>query len=239
MSCHPKYYVPIAVAILGFAAIMSSVNAAPIVQSQSFTLSSTFIIPPGLEEAVYTFDQFDDMGGTRVLNSVSVRLINTSFTETVTTTNASDSAADVSFAISGTARAYVPTAIIPLASSANPADLTVTPIAGTDTELNVPAGTTVDLGPLSGTFDGAIFLTDPADLAVYTGSETVQLLMRSSLAGEVTSSVDFNPSVSPLDFGTGDFQLVYEWAEIPEPTTASLLALGTLGLLVRCRHQIR
>jgi hypothetical protein len=230
--------VPIGVAILVLALFAASATASPITQTQAFTLSGSFFIPPGTDSPTYTFDQFDDLGGTRFLTSVSIRFFNTELTESVSTTNASLDSADVTLSVTGTVRAYVPTAAIPLASTINPADLTVTPVAGIDTAFDVAAGSTTDLGPLTGTFDGLITLTDPSDLAVYTGSGTVDILVRSSMVGEVVSTATFNPSESPIDYGTGDFQLIYEWTEIPEPATAGLLALGALTLIARRRRQL-
>lgn len=170
-------------------AIAASVSADTIVQEGFLSGSAG---PPN--QHVITLEQFDDQGGTRVLNAVRVDLVTTLFAETVT----NGEGGTVDFLASLWADYFLPGG---------------SPIAETDTLIQ---GTADNSGPPVATLyldvdEQSVMYDQPEDLAVWIGGGTIDLSATSQLTitADPPDVVDFGAS------GSVTWMVSYEFSAAP------------------------
>ena len=178
----------------------------------------SFPLSPGGE--TLQFPQFDTVGGTLVLVSVSLEL-NANAGADITATNDSTIEGNVGVVLSGN-----------VAATSNGLSAIALLNKGAGPVLIQPAATH-DFGNLSDSGSDSDNIT--SGLAPFIGAGTVDVDVAGNGGFAFTGDVDVSLGISNFA-ADGDATIIYEYYEIPEPMTMGLLGLGTLALMVRRRR---
>ena len=203
-------------------ALSATGMSAPIVQTETLSFS----LSPG--GATLTFDQFDTLGGTRVLEQVIVEL-NLTEQANVTAENDSNLPGTMSVNLTGNATGAAPGMSVAVAINGSTAGVAVAPSdgnSGTGPDFH-------DFGIVSGSdtaSDSLHYSTD--NLSAYIGASTVDFVITAS-GGYAASGVTDATLIMSNFSASGDGELTYVWT--PEPGSLSLLGLGALALIRRKR----
>jgi len=173
--------------------------------------------------------QFDDMGGTRVLNWISLELTSNIGAKT-TGENDSASPGSLTMNLSGNATATVQTL-----STGAIVNTSAGPQSVSATDGNTGSGPDYfDFGTVS----GSDLDTDTivSGFAPFIGLGTINVLV--SANGGFNISGVSNSTLHVSDFGAdGHVKITYDYNTVPEPTTLGLLSLCGLAMLRRRRRR--
>jgi hypothetical protein len=220
-----KKMVLLALAVL--VAAPFAANALTITQEDSFTGKTLDFTH------VSTFDKFDTMGGTRVLDSVTFYLEFSIDSGGFIADNDSATTADISFTYAVNANL----------DSADVFGVTGTGVSITDTVA-------LELDPDDGDGPGVIDSTAPDGVIVnpststfmdsqlvnsslhfsYEGIDTFDTSLVSGRTFNISGSSGVEGGYTNMD-GTGKVSVVYDYHVVPEPATLAILGLG--GLFIR------
>jgi len=208
-----------AIATVGMSA--AAVSGANISDSDTFAGD----VPSSLS---VTLDQFDDMGGLRTLNFVTLE-IDATVGADVTGENDSDSSGQITLDLSGNANAAFGglDATAGIATSEGPVSVAATdgtPDSGPDFH---------DFGTVSGTNSADDIII--SGFSSFIGTGTISVPVELSGGFNISGVSDSSLGVSNFD-GDGTVTITYDYTPIPEPGSMALLGLGGMGLLMRRRR---
>ena len=209
-------------AIIGLGATLA--NAATLSNNASY---SGPVPSTGGDALSVDLDQFDTLGGTRVLNSVKLE-ITTNIGADVTGENDSQSDGAITLNLSGNASATFG-GLSPIAAVVQ----SVGPVAVDATDGFPGSGPDFhDFGTVSGSNADDDLLFSSFGPFIGTGTFSVPV----ELSGGFVLSGVSDSSLNVSDFqGDGLVEVTYDYEVIPEPATMTLLGLGGLAMLRRRR----
>ena len=231
-------------------------NASLPLTTTNFDSSATS--PTGASVSPIVFQQFDTEGNTRQLNSVTLSFsasITNDFSmhfsnaatiiDTVGTGNSTTPGPSVTL--------YQPDGVHPLITASAPNDpsfltrsVTWSPTSGLspDFSSSLSASSPNYIAPATTTASNTLSLTNPADLALFTGAGSVSLRATgSAVSGYTSNSGNGFGSVSTM--ASANVTITYNWAPLnqspegitPEPSAMLLWGIGGCTLLAA--HQFR
>ena len=190
---------------------------AVITETQTFDFS----LSPG--QSLLTFDQFDDAGGTLLLESVTL-MVDALQSADVTVQNSSKTGdGDVTLSLTGQVACTVDSlAVLATISDSDTQFIPVMP-GGKDT---VPTEVLFLLDDVSADSSVAVL-----DLSAFIGLGTLTVSVDGQGLLETIGGAG-NYTVLQNSFtASGDVCIIYEYSPIPEPATFSMLALGGMAML--------
>ncbi len=186
----------------------------------------------------FTFDYFDTLGGTRVLDSVQLKITMEALSGGFIADNDSAQTANINYEYS-------------ILGSLSSSDVFISSSVGAKITDTVPLVLAADNGDGTGVIDSSG--PDGALIDLTGESDFFQSLLTSSFGtfiGTGTYEIDLNTSRtfnisggSGVEGGfsniavEGDIEVTYNYHVIPEPATLSMLTLGGLSLLARHRKR--
>jgi hypothetical protein len=172
--------------------------------------------------------QFDDMGGTRVLNSISLE-INSTIGANTTGENDSLSGGSITMNLSGNATAdlYTLNTATIVNASAGPVAVSATDgVSGSGPDF-------YNFGNVSGNdTDSDTILSG---FGSFIGLGTIDVSVDANGGFNISGVSNSTLQVSNFN-ASGTVKVIYDYTQVPEPTALSLLSLGGLGLLRRRRR---
>lgn len=202
---------------------------APAAWALSVSDTQPFSIPVPTNNHLVPVAQFDDMGGTRLLNSITLEL-NAAIGANTTGENDSASAGALTLNLSGNATAdlYTLAAASIIGASAGPAAVAATDgVGGSGADFH-------DFGFVSGNdFDSDVILSG---FAPFIGLGTIDVSVDAN--GGFNISGVSNSSLQISNFASnGTVKVIYDYTLVPEPASAMVLGvLGMMGLSARKRR---
>lgn len=190
--------------------------------------TQNYSLPVPTSGASVAVSQFDDLGGTRILNWITLEL-NSTIGANTTGENDSTSAGSLTMNLSGNASAdlfTLSTATI-VNTSAGPQSVGATDgITGSGPDF-------FNFGTVSGSdLDSDTILSG---FAPFIGTGTINVTINAN--GGFNISGVSNSTLQVANFSAdGTVKVIYDYTQVPEPTTLSLLSLGGLALLRRRRR---
>ncbi|MCC7351022.1 MAG: choice-of-anchor E domain-containing protein [Phycisphaerales bacterium] len=172
--------------------------------------------------------QFDDMGGTRTLTSITLEL-NSTIGANTTGENDSNTSGSLTMNLSGNATAdlfALSTASI-VNTSAGPVSVAATDgITGSGPDFH-------NFGAVSGNdFDSDTIVSG---FASFIGLGTIDVSVDANGGFNISGVSNSTLQVSNFN-ASGTVTVIYEYTQVPEPSALSLLALGGLAMLRRRRR---
>jgi len=236
MRAHVPCYV--AVVSVGMALLFGPAASASLIENHSITVNdsgSNFVAGAWGE---FSLPQFDDWGGTRILEAVTLRVRADFF--------GGSNSLDSESLFAGTASVMIGSGLFvdaPLSLSVSlvqPSESSGDMAVTADDEAGFPdfvdAGGGDDCVSVAGqdvTDVQSIALTNPPDdLSAYIGSGTITISFSSSITSMASATV--GPTWAYVDAPTFCFDAEIIYTYVPEPGTMSVLALGGLAIV---RHR--
>jgi hypothetical protein len=200
-------------------AVMLFMAPASMGEITSETQTFDFLLSPGT--STLTFTQFDDMGGTLILEGVTLDL-NASESADVTVQNSSKSNdGDVFVDLSGQVSASVD------------ALLATVDLLATDGPVNIPTASSGQnsipgegnfLLDATGSDTGVLTL----DLSSFIGTGTIGVTLDGQGSLAASGGLGTYTLIEDSFAASGSVTITYEFCEIPEPATMGILSLGGL-----------
>lgn len=187
-----------------------------------------YSLPVPTSNASVAVSQFDDLGGTRTLNWISLEL-NSTIGASTTGENDSASAGSLTMNLSGnvTADLFTLSTASLVNTSAGPQSVSATDgITGSGPDY-------FNFGLVSGSDSDTDTIL--SGFAPFIGLGTINITINAN--GGFNISGVSNSTLQVANFGAdGTVKVIYDYTQVPEPTALSLLSLGGLALLRRRRR---
>ena len=213
-----------------FAVILASaviIAAAPVVSAEimSYVAPFDFALSPG--GSTLSLDQFDDAGGTLLLEGITLELSALQEADVVVLNDSRTDGGDVYVDLAGEVMASV-------------GGLTATVLIGdTDGPVDIPTKSGPNPGtPGEGYFSlagsGSDSVSITSSLEEFIGAGTIDMSVDGLGSLVATGGLGTYSLVESIFQASGEATITYEYSVVPEPTTIAMLTLGGL-LLVRRR----